>query len=322
MDKIPQFGGVSRWAVILIALGLTSVPLSSLAADASCSKSAQACTVHASAPVVPTSTLTARPTPLKTTPSFHVPAQYARAARTISALGNGQAQILKAFTTPLGLYGFTVQLGHVATHDVLVYVTPNGHYFIFGGIFTASGRNLSRVYAQKYLPAAATAPKVQTNSAQSLIKSIAHTTWFTVGRPDAPKHIWFLFDPNCIFCHLTWDKFLPYVKSGQLSIRAVPVGFLKPGSAKKAAAILLDKDPAQALTFNEAHFNAATEEGGIHIPSHIPPSILAEVHANNAWMQSAGIAGTPLLLWHGPHGHAHRQDGMPLSISTFIKEVG
>lgn len=320
MVVIPQrFRGISRGAVILAALGLIAPSVSF--ADPSCSKQSHVCTVKPSSKPLPPVSTTVQHLAQESTSHFHIPAKYARAAKTISALGNGQAEILSAFTTPLGLYGFTVQLGHIATHDVLVYVTPDGKYFIFGGIFTASGKNLSKVYAHRYLPAAANAPKVHVDSPASLIHSIAHTTWFTVGNPKAPKHLWFLFDPNCIFCHLTWEKLLPYIHSGKLSIRAVPVGFLKPSSAAKAASILSSADPAKALAFDEKHFNLETEEGGA--PVHpVQPAIMAEVHANNAWMQGAGIGGTPLLLWHGPHGHPHMQDGMPLSISTFMKEIG
>lgn len=251
-----------------------------------------------------------------------LPARYAAGARTILKLGNGQAKILHAFTTPAGLYGYTVQIGAVATRDVILYTTKNGKYFLIGGLFAAGGKNLSAEYAKHYLPAAELAPKARPGNPESTAASIAKTTWFGVGNPSAPKRLWFLFDPNCIFCHLTWEKLRPEVDAGKLLIRVVPVGFLKPGSRAKAAAILMAKDPAKAFRLNERNFNDAEEEGGISVPGDIPATISAEVAANTQWMQQNGVSGTPFLLWKGTHGQVHAEDGMPSDIAGFLRGVG
>lgn len=308
----------------MAATALFLVPVWTLAADA-CSAQNHTCHLQ-SKPLgsIPKHFIEGRLAPATSEATYgaKLPKKYEKAAKTILGLANGQAKILHAFTTPAGLYGFAVQVGSVATHDVLIYVTPNGRTFIMGGMFTEKGRNLSAEYARKYLPAAELAPKTKANNPQSYAASLAKTTWFSVGNPDAPKHLWFLFDPNCIFCHLTWEKLLPEIQDGKLLIRAVPVAFLKPSSAGKAAAILLAKDPAQAMAENEKSFNDTTEEGGMAVPAHIPENIAAEVSANTAWMQKNGVGGTPFLLWKGPHGRVHVQDGMPADIGDFMKGVG
>ncbi|MBN6739637.1 thiol:disulfide interchange protein DsbG [Acidithiobacillus sp. MC6.1] len=312
---------ITASAVALAALFL--LPGVASAAD-TCSAAAHTCTLqpHPLHPGGKPSVIKSQTSTPQAALPVSLPARYAKAAKTILKMGNGQAKIIRAFTTPAGLYGFSVQIGTIATHDVIIYVTPNGRYFLVGGMFDAKGKNLSAHYARKYLPAAELAPKVQANNPDSYAASLAKTTWFTIGKTTAPKHLWFLFDPNCIFCHLTWEKLLPDIQDGHLLIRVVPVGFLKPSSAGKAAAILMAKDPAAAMAANEAGFNDATEEGGITVPKHIPARIAAEVSANTAWMQKNGVGGTPFLLWKGPHGKIHDQDGMPTDIPSFLKGVG
>lgn len=245
------------------------------------------------------------------------------AAKTILRLGNGQAKIIRSFPTPVGWTGFVVQVGEVSTHDVLIYVTKNGKYFFLGGLFRADGTNLSREFAQRYLPKADLAPRARPANPASYEASLEKTTWFAVGNPKAKKTLWMVMDPNCIFCHLTWEKLLPAIHSGTLLLHVVMVGFLKASSPGKAAAILMAKNPAAALRYDEAHFQEAREEGGIRVPKHIPANIAAEVSANTAWMDGNGVEGTPFLLWNGPRGHVHAEDGMPEeSMKEFLGGIG
>jgi len=236
----------------------------------------------------------------------------------IQKLSNGQAHILHAFPAAMHLNGYAVSIG-AGDRDVLFYTSPHAHYFFIGGIFDASGKNLSKEYAHRYLPAALSAPVVHTP--HNWLDSIRHTTWFTVGKPNAPKTLFMVMDPNCIFCHLTWQKLLPYIHSGTLRLHVTLVGFLKPSSAPKAATILLAKDPAKALTYDERHFNEATEEGGTVPALHIPPSVLAEVQANTHWMSQNGIGGTPFLTWKGKDGKVHHLNGMPLHIHQLVSSI-
>lgn len=78
----------------------------------------------------------------------------------------------------------------------------------------------------------------------------------TQGAATSKNVIYVFFDPNCVFCHFAWKALQPYVKAG-LQVRWVPVGFLKPTSAQRAAAIREAKTPTQALDFNEQHFVTA-----------------------------------------------------------------
>ncbi len=294
-------------------------------AFADCSSVTHACTLHPSpqvasalpaAPKIP-----AHPKVLNLTtkaPASPIPARYAAGAALIQKLSNGQAHILHTFPAAMHLNGYSVSIG-AGDRDVLFYTSPHARYFFLGGIFTASGRNLSKQYARRYLPAALSAPTV--HAPQNWLSSIRHTTRFLVGNPKATKTLFMVMDPNCIFCHLTWQKLLPYLRQGTLRLQVTLVGFLKPSSAPKAATILLAKDPAKALAYDERHFNQATEEGGTVPALHIPPVALAEVQANTHWMSKNGIAGTPFLTWKSKSNQIRHEDGMPLHIRQLIRSI-
>src|SRR5580698_4973822 len=105
--------------------------------------------------------------------------------------------------------------------------------------------------AQTYLPASAVAQLQQT----SVIVEGA--------TGDKVKSTIYVFmDPNCIFCHYAWEAFQPYEAVG-LQVQWIPMGFLKPDSSGKAAALLDARDGAALLRENEVKFSEANESGGI-----------------------------------------------------------
>jgi thiol:disulfide interchange protein DsbG len=80
------------------------------------------------------------------------------------------------------------------------------------------------------------------------------------------------------------------------------VGFLKPTSLGRAAAILSAADPARALATDEQSFDVATEEGGIAVPVVIPPAVRAAVVANTRLLAASGAEATPTLLFRDHAG--------------------
>lgn len=279
-------------------------------ASFACSADARVCSLHPSQAIP----ALAHPVHPRT-----VQDRYAAGAATLLGLANHQAKIIRHFPAAMGLNGYVVQIG--TARDVLFYTSRNGRYFILGGLFTASGKNLSKVYAQKYLPAAAKAPSTPKPNAAQVLAGIRKTTWFTVGNPKAPKILWAGMDPNCIFCHLTFEHLLPYIQKGEVQLRIMPVGFLKPSSLPKAVTILQSKDPAKAWGYDEAHFNVEMEEGGIVPGNNLSAEDRAEVQANWAWMNRDGYYGTPLLVWKNTDGKAVVEDGMPMSIREVLQDI-
>jgi thiol:disulfide interchange protein DsbG len=257
--------------------------------------------IGASAAITPVLAASATPALVASTPGVAL----------IQKLSNGQAHILKEFKTPIGLDGYAVQMG--PGRNIIMFTTQDGKYMLIGGLFDATGKNYSMAYAGKYLPPPPPPPSAKTNYAAL---NAAHT--FLWGKTSAKKELWLIFDPDCIFCHKTWDSIRPYVEKGEVKVHVIPVGFLKPDSAAKAAAIVGAADQAKALAEDETGFNDQTEEGGIKgDPS--DAKAMKIVEENNAWMREHGITGTPYILYKDGNGAPNMVGGMPLDMAVFVK---
>ncbi|MFM0304591.1 thiol:disulfide interchange protein DsbG [Paraburkholderia sediminicola] len=217
----------------------------------------------------------------------------------------------KSFVAEAGLTGWIVtRQGHTG----VVYTTPDRQHLIVGSLVDATGRDMTPVYAATYAPRPDLA---------SLYKQLDGTRYVAQGTAASKKVIYVFFDPNCVFCHFAWIALQPYVKAG-LQVRWVPVGFLKPTSATRAAAILEAKAPVQALQFNEERFVPATEDGGLNPVSTIRPETLRTLTANRALMDAFDSNGAPTIVWKDSHGVVQAKSGMPplsaLSAMTGLPE--
>lgn len=127
--------------------------------------------------------------------------------------------------------------------------------------------------------------------------------------------VYFFFDPNCIVCHTEYQGLSRYVESGQIHVEMIPVGFLKPDSAAKAAAILTAGDPDKALASNEADFDTTKESGGIAPKAHVSATESKAVDDNTkllALVDGEKYLLTPTLLVQDP------QDGTWVRITSEI----
>ena len=250
--------------------------------------------------------------------TYAVPASFAPGAAAIAKLSHGEATIIAAFQVAPGIDGFGVEAAH--GQDGIVYTTADGRYVFMGDLFGPDGSDLSDSYAQQYLPAAAT-QQPQTAPAAQIWKQLSTVTQFQLGNPKAPKHVVMFLDPNCIYCHMTYDALEPYVKDGSLRLSIVPVGVVKPTSMGRAEALLMAKDPAQALSQDEAQFDVQNEEGGLPEAVNPPAKVVAEITADNAFMQSNNIDGTPYLLFRDASGAVQAVPGEPQDIKAFVAGV-
>jgi thiol:disulfide interchange protein DsbG len=229
----------------------------------------------------------------------------------VQALAARGILVGKSFTAEAGLTGWVVtRQGRTG----IVYTTPDKQHLIVGSLVDANGRDLTPVYAATYVPK----PDLG-----SLYKQLDGARYVAQGTAASKNVIYVFFDPNCVFCHFAWRALQPYVKAG-LQVRWVPVGFLKPTSAPRAAAILEAKAPVQALQFNEEHFVPATEDGGIIPVSTMNPETLRTLTINRALMDAFGSDGTPTIVWKDRHGEVQAKSGMPplseLSAMTGLPE--
>ena len=230
-------------------------------------------------------------------------------------LGNGQAHITKSFDGPpgSGLTGLAVSLGE--GRNMVAYTTADGKYIIVGAVFGSDGNNYSLAAAQKYLPPPPPPPNVGKN-----FNDLSKTHTFLWGKASAKKEIWALEDPDCIFCNKFSNEIKPFVDSGEVKVHVIMAGFLKPDSLGKAAAILGAKDPAQAYEKDESDFNASEEEGGIK-PDTSNQKAVDQVKANNEWMRSHGIGGTPYILYRNKEGKPSVMPGYPSDIKGLLDQV-
>ncbi|HEV3431938.1 MAG TPA: thioredoxin fold domain-containing protein [Paraburkholderia sp.] len=122
--------------------------------------------------------------------------------------------------------------------------------------------------------------------------------------------LYVFMDPNCIFCHLVWKALQPYEAAG-LQVHWIPMGFLKPDSAGKAAALLQSKNSAVLLKELETHYSEKDESGGIAPLAHIPPTAQTQIDHNMQLFQDLGFEGTPTIIYQGSGGRWADLDGLP-----------
>ncbi len=219
----------------------------------------------------------------------------------LQAAQRAGVKVVRHFPAASGLTGWVTE--H-AGHYQLVFSTSDGKTLIVDGVLVdAGGRNLTAAYADQYIPKPAYAP---------LFARLARSRYVVAGQVAHPRAIVYVFfDPNCIFCHYTWQALKPYEKAG-LQVRWVPVAFLKPTSLGRAAAILEARNGEAALDQDETHFNVAAEEGGLAPSAKPAPGSVAAIEANGRLMAAFGSQGTPTLVWRDQKsGKVKVLGGMP-----------
>lgn len=212
----------------------------------------------------------------------------------------GHMNKVNDFEAANGMHGWVLESQGKST----VFLTSaDGKYFFVGGMFDESGKNLTQEYTDQY---------VLKTDYNKLAAQLETSAYFAEGaKGSAVKGTIYAFvDPNCIFCHLAWKAFLPYEKAG-LQVRWVPVGFLKPDSAGKAAALLEAADPAAAMAKNELEFVRETESGGIPAIEHISDATAKKLADNATLMGQFGLSGTPGIVYKDQNGKVTVIPGMP-----------
>ena len=204
--------------------------------------------------------------------------------------------------TQSGPDGLTAALISVEGRKGIVWIVGKDDAVIPGAVVHAKGQNLSQEMAMRM----GLVPKPMIPAA--IAADVKHEDTFLVGHK-GPELTVFM-DPNCFYCHKFYEHALPLVHAGKLHLRVVLVGFLKPTSPAKAAAVLMAKHPALALAFNESHFNVAQEEGGIH-PAVSPPAPFRQaVIRNTQLLIRTGEEATPTLLYFDKQDQWKMQHGL------------
>ncbi len=208
-------------------------------------------------------------------------------------------RVVRKFPAASGLTGWV--LSRDGRYS-MAFTTPDGQTMIVGVLMDKTGADLTSAYRAKFIPKPDYA---------KLFGGLGSTGYIVEGAVHHAKSVLYVFfDPNCIFCHLTWKALQPYEKAG-LQVRWIPVAFLKPTSAGKAAAIMQAKDPQAAFRHNESSFNTATEDGGIKPLGKPSAASLARISQNGRLMTRFGSNGTPTLVWKNKAGDVQAIFGLP-----------
>lgn len=144
-------------------------------------------------------------------------------------------------------------------------------------------------------------------SSEANWKRLEAAPWVREGSASA-KHVVYVFtDPSCQWCHRLWEASRPWVDSGKVQVRNLFVGFIRPDSAAKVAAILGAADPAAAIAQNERSFTA----GGIKPAFAVSQNVRKTLDANESLLREFGFRGTPVIAYRNASGRIDMVSGLP-----------
>jgi thiol:disulfide interchange protein DsbG len=213
-------------------------------------------------------------------------------------LKNGM-KIDKSFPVSASLNGWVMSPAKGGQPSI-VYTTADGNFLFAGILVDQNGQNLTAQFSETQIPKPEYGP---------LFSKLEKSGYVAEGAKNPKQIIYAFMDPNCIFCHLMWKAVQPYEQEG-LQVRWVQVGFLKPDSAGKAAALLESKDAEALLKTNETKYDAPHEEGGIP-PVTVSAAMQAKLKENAQLMQDFGFTGTPAMVYKDKNGKVQAKAGMP-----------
>ncbi|WP_298139499.1 thioredoxin fold domain-containing protein [Acidiferrobacter sp.] len=132
-----------------------------------------------------------------------------------------------------------------------------------------------------------------------LYRALAHATGITEGH--GRRVVYDIFDPNCPYCHMLYERLQGLIAPYHLTLHEIPVGYLTPSSAGKAAALLEASDRRAALRAAEAHYSWKT--GSSITPRPASPAIRKELATNLALdTRIVGFPLVPILVYQKTDG--------------------
>ena len=194
-----------------------------------------------------------------------------------------------------------------------IYRLPDGKHWVIGTVIDAQGKDVNAKTLQS---------AVQKPMGQQLWSDLEGTHWIGDGKPDAPQIAYVFTDPNCPYCNQLWRDARPLVQAGQLQLRHILVGILRPSSQGKAAAILAAKAPEQALASHALAYADASGKTpdtlGIAPLQRIPLSARDALANNVSLMNSMGLRATPATIWKNAQGLVQTRTGMPPGLLSSV----
>jgi thiol:disulfide interchange protein DsbG len=213
----------------------------------------------------------------------------------IQAVEARGAKIVGSFDAPGGLKGYAARYNG---EGMALYLTPDGDHVLIGSLLDASGEDMTRAPLEKL---------VYEPLGKEMWQQLESSTWIQDGAADAPRIVYMFSDPNCPFCNMFWKQARPWVEAGEVQLRHVMVGMLRPDSAGKAAALLVAKDPQESLNAHEA----AGKVSKLEPIERISPKVTEQLEANLTLMGEMGASATPAIYYLDDEGRLQQQQGAP-----------
>lgn len=214
------------------------------------------------------------------------------AVKAVEARG---AEVVGSFDAPGGLKGYAARYNG---QGIALYLTPDGEHVLIGSLINAQGEDLSRSELERL---------VYEPMGKEMWQRLEDSTWIADGSADAPRVIYMFSDPNCPFCNMFWEQARPWVDAGDVQIRHVMVGMLRPDSAGKSAALLAAEDPEAALNEHEA----AGKASKLKPMKTIPAELDKQLQANLTLMDEMGASATPAIYYMDENNRLQQQQGAP-----------
>jgi thiol:disulfide interchange protein DsbG len=176
------------------------------------------------------------------------------------------------------LNGFALTVG---TDRLIVFGTADGRYVINGSVLDQNANDLTRKFAEKYMP------KPQMDSFVSLIRDSKH---IQSKEPVDGREIFVFHDPNCGYCRRAHSTILENLQIAKTGINWIPVAALGQDSLEKSSVLLKSQNPTKLQQdFNRGYTPSATEVQDAAANQQA-------VIDNTRLMKQIGVAGTPAFV--------------------------
>ncbi len=139
------------------------------------------------------------------------------------------------------------------------------------------------------------------------LQAMQTATYFDVGSQSAPTTIYMVADPNCPYCHQTWDYLKSYVQAGSVKVRIVMIAFLQ-GSDEKAREIMLSARPGLRYLESDGGRNVRIESD---TNSAQWKAMAGHLLNNINFAKRFGISATPFLAYTDADGQFYSSPGVP-----------
>lgn len=213
----------------------------------------------------------------------------------IQAVESRGAEVVGSFDAPGGLKGYAARYNG---QGIALYLTPDGDHVLIGSLLDANGQDLTHAPLEKL---------VYEPLGKEMWQRLESSTWIQDGATDAPRIVYVFSDPNCPFCNMFWKQARPWVEAGDVQVRHVMVGMLRPDSVGKSAALLEAADPEAALTRHEA----AGKASRLKPLARISAKVDEQLEANLTLMGEMGSSATPAIYYLDAEGRLQQQQGAP-----------